>query len=112
MKLYQKTLAVAALAVAAAGCRPAPVLEENLPEAEGYTVMFHYGSDDKDRSETRIGEFVGEGKGFSRVIYALDINGDCKPERISLQNLDSGLEKLASAEKITEICKAMDKKHR
>ena len=118
MNKITKYLAIGAMATTMfTGCgkvlRDAPILEANMPEANGYTVMVHYLGDKNSAAEIRIGDYETEGSsGFSNLIYAMERDGDGRIDEIRLlAPKGSPLEELASVDKVGQIFNEFQKKH-
>jgi hypothetical protein len=114
MKGLKKYAAIGTLALATlAGCRPAPNLEENMPEANGYDVMVHYNDEKSSAAEIRIGTYEGNGNGFSELIYAVERDGDGRVDEVKLlAPKGSPLESLASVSKVDEIFAKFQEKNK
>ena len=118
MNTIKKYLAIGAMATTMlTGCgkilRDAPIMEVNMLEANGYTVMVHYLGDKNSAAEIKIGNYKTEGStGFSNLIYAIERDGDGRIDEIKLlAPKGSSLEELASVDKVGQIFSEFQKKH-
>jgi len=119
MNKITEYLAIWAMITTIIGCGKklgdAPIIEKNMPEANGYTVMVRYfGNKNSSAGEIWIGDYNTKenGEGFSNLIYAIERDGDGRIDVIKLlAPKGNPLEELASVDKIGQIFSEFQRKH-